>query len=96
MTFWLTCPATPPRDMFMELPEPFRPMIDVAVAGYTAPPNQDSPLDREAKRAMYQALYDPVLFEDEQRSLFDAMTRICASVDKVFRGARKGILLPEF
>ena len=79
-----------------DLMEPFRPMIDVAVAVYTASPNEDYALDRDAKRVMYQVLYDPILLDGEQRSLFDAMTRICASVDKVFRGERKSILLPEF
>lgn len=78
-----------------DLMEPFRPMVDIAVARYATAPNTEPLLDREAKRALYQALRQPVLVEGEQRTLFDALARLCASVVRGFRGEGSSLVLPE-
>ena len=78
-----------------DLMEPFRPMVDVAVARHTVATGENCPLDKDAKKSLYQAVYAPVILQKEQRSLFDALTRVCASMIKVFQGERKTIVLPE-
>lgn len=78
-----------------DLMEPFRPLVDRAVVHYTPPPDTDPPLDKEAKKILYQALREPVLLEGEQRTLFDALSRVCASLVRVFRGECSGLVLPE-
>ncbi len=78
-----------------DLMEPFRTLVDRAVVHYTAPPDIEPPLDKEAKRVLYQALREPVLLEGEQRTLFDALSRVCASLVRVFRGEGSSLVLPE-
>ena len=78
-----------------DLMEHFRPIIDKAKACFQ-PEQEGMPvLDQKAKRCLYEALYASVSFNGEQRSLFDALTRICASLVQVYRGNRRNILLPD-
>lgn len=78
-----------------DLMEPFRPLVDKAVARYV-PEDDNAPLlNREAKRILYEALYNPISFNEENRSLFDVLTRMCASMVQVYKGNRKNMLLPD-
>lgn len=79
-----------------DLMEPFRPLVDLAVVALTAPPLHQRELDPETKRALIAALLEPVEFQGEQRSLFDALARMAASIAKVYLGLRKGMDLPEW
>ena len=79
-----------------DLMEPFRPMIDQAVARHTVPPNQFAELDKDTKRILFNALLEPVRFEQERRSLFDTLARVAASLAQVYQGQRREMLLPEF
>lgn len=76
-----------------DLMEPFRPIVDEAVARITENnPFQD--LDPPTKRHLLSALLEPVSFQKEQRSLFDALARMAASLAQVYMGERRDMLLP--
>lgn len=77
-----------------DLMEPFRPIVDRAVARLTAPPDENRELDPETKRALYAALLEPVAFQGENRSLFDTLARMAASLAQVYLGLRREILVP--
>lgn len=79
-----------------DLMEPFRPLVDMAVARHTAPPNQFADIDKDAKKLLYGALLEPVMFGGERRSLFDALSRMAASLAQVYEGGRRDMLLPEW
>jgi CRISPR-associated protein Cas1 len=79
-----------------DLMEPFRPIIDQAVARHTAPPNEYAELDKDTKRVLLGALLEPVTYDGERRSLFDALARVTASLAQVYQGQRRELLLPEF
>jgi CRISPR-associated protein Cas1 len=78
-----------------DLMEPFRPVIDKAVACFEFEDPLKPRLDQKAKRALYEALYCTVSLNEEQRTLFDVLTRMCASIVQVYKGNRKNMILPD-
>jgi len=75
--------------------EPFRPIVDRAVALYAQEAQPRAPLDRTAKAALLEALTGRVFIDDEERSVFDAAARAASSLAQVYLGQRKRLVLPE-
>jgi CRISPR-associated protein Cas1 len=78
-----------------DLMEPFRPLVDRAVAGIVQEHGRDASLaDREVKRALLSALTGQVEVDGERRTLFDAAGRLAASLARNFSGQQTGLVLP--
>lgn len=79
-----------------DLMEPFRPVVDHAVARHVWENGPEAPLDKAAKTAVLSALmHGRFTLESEERSLFDIATRTTVSLARVFMGEEKQLLLPE-
>lgn len=78
-----------------DLMEPFRPIIDEAVARWVAERGAAAPLDAEAKAAILQGITGRWPLEGESRSLFDLLSRTASSLAAVFAGEGKDLVLPE-
>ncbi len=79
-----------------DLMEPFRPLVDGAVARWTDEYGSTSELNRQAKNAILTALMGRLKLSGEDRSLFDILGRVSASLASVFEGKRSKLLLPVF
>lgn len=75
--------------------EPFRPLVDRVAAGLAAQSGLDVGLDKETKRALLSAFMGRYVVEEEERSLFEVVSRLAVSLVAVFQGKRKELLLPE-
>jgi len=79
-----------------DLMEPFRPIVDRAVARHVWEHGKDAPLDRGAKSALLSALMrQRFKIESEERTLFDVAARTASSLAKIFAGEQQKLLLPE-
>jgi len=78
-----------------DLIEPFRPMVDRAVAAYCDVHGRDAAVDKQAKAFLVGALMGRFHLGKEQRSLFDIANRTAASLADVFAGKRRTLVLPE-
>ena len=79
-----------------DLMEPFRPIVDEAVAEWVAEHGPAAPLDRAAKAALVSALLDRRFrWKDAERTLFDVAVRMAASVAGCLGGKRSKLLLPD-
>jgi CRISPR-associated protein Cas1 len=78
-----------------DLMEPFRPLVDEAVARRVADRDPAEPLTSEAKADLLEALTARVELEGERRTLFDAAARCAQSLAAVVEGKAKSLLLPE-
>jgi CRISPR-associated protein Cas1 len=72
-----------------DLMEPFRPVVDRAVA--VAPIR---PIDSDAKRLLIGAVTDRYLVEGESRTLFDILTRLAQSLARVVMGENEHLSVP--
>ena len=78
-----------------DLMEPFRPLVDHAVAVLIKSTPKDAPLDRKSKAFLIESVLGPFLIEDELRGLFDIASRMAVSLVKVYAGSAKKLSLPE-
>lgn len=78
-----------------DLMEPFRPIVDRAVAQQVEMFGETVALNRETKGELIACVMDRVKIEGEWRTLFDALTRVGASLAQVFAGERRLLVLPE-
>ncbi len=78
-----------------DLIEPFRPVVDRAVASYCVAHGPEAPLDRQAKAALVGALMGRFTAGKQSRTLFDIAHRTAGSLADVFAGKRRTLLLPE-
>jgi CRISPR-associated protein Cas1 len=78
-----------------DLMEPFRPLVDRTVAEFLAFYGPDPAMDKTAKQGLIEGLTGRVRVGGEWRTVFDALTRMAASLAGVYAGERKEILLPE-
>ncbi len=78
-----------------DLMEPYRPVVDRAVARHVWEKGAAGPLDKEAKGALLRALGARYTLKGEERSLFDIAARMSASLAQVFAGERRDLALPE-
>lgn len=78
-----------------DLMEPFRPIVDGAVARLVDERGKDAAMNHDTKRAILESLTGRFRFEDEFRTLFDIISRTASSLAAVFMGERNDLLLPE-
>ncbi|HOX28679.1 MAG TPA: type II CRISPR-associated endonuclease Cas1 [bacterium] len=78
-----------------DLMEPFRPVVDRAVTLHCIEFGPAPALDKIAKTDILSALTATFDLNGEQRKLFDIAARAASSLDAVFAGKRKALLLPE-
>jgi len=78
-----------------DLMEPFRPLVDRAVALYIREKGKEAPMDKEAKAIMIGALTGRFDLEGESRTLFDIITRTASSLAQVFEGEVEELVLPD-
>ena len=78
-----------------DLMEPFRPVVDRAVVALCAARGPEAELDREAKAALIGALTARFHLAGEQRTLFDILGHVAASLVRVFGGEARELTLPE-
>jgi len=79
-----------------DLMEPFRPVVDRAVAEWVGMHGPDAPLDRAAKAALLEPLTGRFVLDGASRTLFDVLARTAASLVDVYAGQRRDLLLPEW
>lgn len=84
-----------PFPLASDLMEPFRPLVDEAVARHTDQNGRDAPLDKAAKAILLGALTGRLVLDGESRTLFDILAHTGASLAAVFAGERKELALPE-
>jgi len=78
-----------------DLMEPFRPIADHAAVALWQEAGPDAPLDRPAKQRILSSLYQRFDFEGEQRTLFDILSRVAASLVAVIYGRETKLRIPE-
>lgn len=78
-----------------DLMEPYRPLIDSAVAELVAEYGSDCPLDGESKARLVTVLTDRIDSEGEGRTVFDWISRTTASLAQVFLGETDGLFYPD-
>lgn len=78
-----------------DLMEPYRPIVDRAVAAVVNEFDDVPPLDQLTRSRLLQALTGGVVVAGEQRMLFDALARTAASLANVITGAADRLELPE-
>lgn len=78
-----------------DLMEPFRPMVDRAVAGLVDAAEGVPELSQFVRADLLRALTTNVLLEGERRTLFDATSRTAASLVQCICDDRRNLALPE-
>jgi CRISP-associated protein Cas1 len=77
-----------------DLMEPFRPVVDRAVAGVLDKKGQDVTLDKESKRELLEPLLGRFNCQQESRSLFDWVSRTAFSLAAVVEGRGSKLEIP--
>jgi CRISPR-associated protein Cas1 len=77
-----------------DLMEPFRPVVDEAIAVYLKEEDADLDLNPATKRVLLQALRRQVKVAEESHSIFTAAGFLCASLAMMYQGKRKKLTLP--
>jgi hypothetical protein len=75
--------------------EPFRPVVDRAVANLAELPGEDFPLDRESKRLLLEAILGRFTADGESRTLFDWASRSASSLAAAIEGRGERLELPD-
>lgn len=78
-----------------DLMEPYRPIVDRAVALHTREHGMDAAMDKDAKAALIRPLLDRFPIRGESRSLFEVVEATAVSLVKVFQGERKSVVVGE-
>jgi len=78
-----------------DLMEPFRPLVDRAVAELREQGEGDPPLDRGTKRAILEALLARFTDEGESRTLFDWVSRTASSLAAAVESGEKKLEIPS-
>jgi CRISPR-associated protein Cas1 len=75
--------------------EPFRPLVDRAVAKWIQQHDAKEPLDREAKQFLLENVVRRFVVEGEERTLFDIVGRVAASLVRAVMGESKQLEITE-
>ncbi len=78
-----------------DLMEPFRPMVDEVVYRLVAETGAETPLDRDTKQALIEAILGRVEVDGASRTLFDTLARTAGSLVDIFAGERTTLVLPD-
>ncbi len=80
-----------------DIMEPFRPIVDEAVVKVVEFIGDNAILDKSTKKILIGEIYERRLeMKGESRNIFDAASRISASLADVFASKRRKLELPEF
>jgi len=80
-----------------DLMEPFRAIVDDAVYCTVMDKGPTAPLDKESKKTIINNMINKQFkTKDGSRHLFDIMTKMTASLAKIYTGERSSFYLPEF
>jgi CRISP-associated protein Cas1 len=79
-----------------DLMEPFRVVVDRESYAILSSRKEEVSLDREVKAQLIGALTGRFLHQGEARTLFDIVARIATSLNEVYAGSSKGLILPSF
>lgn len=78
-----------------DLMEPFRPIIDRAVALLVDEFGPKSEFTTEVKTKLLDSLTGRVKMKGELRTIFESTTRLASSLANVFMGTAKSLIIPE-
>ncbi|SRR5579871_295306 len=78
-----------------DLMEPFRPIVDLAVAQWVEKNDPSEPLDGETKRWILERLVCRFEVDGEERTLFDCAGQLAASVMRAIMSGAKELEVPE-
>lgn len=78
-----------------DLVEPFRPLVDRAVWEWVQDHDPAEPLDREARAWLLRPILRRYVFDGEERSLFDLISRTASSLARAFLGEERKLKIPE-
>lgn len=78
-----------------DLMEPYRPLVDRAVARLVDEADRVPEIDQPTRAALIGSLTGCVRMEGETWTLFDALSRMCASLVQAVAGEGNPMLLPE-
>lgn len=78
-----------------DLMEPFRPLVDRAVAALADAKGQQAEFDREAKQAILKALLDRFDWQGESRTLFDWVSRCAFSLAAALEDRSRKLEIPR-
>jgi CRISPR-associated protein Cas1 len=78
-----------------DLMEPFRPLVDKAVALLIREVGTNSLLNTAIKKKIIEALLSTFYIDGEERSLFSILARAASSLADVYSGTRKKLNLPD-
>jgi CRISP-associated protein Cas1 len=79
-----------------DLMEPFRPTVDRSVAEYCRNAKEFDSLTAAAKQTIISDLTGRYIIDGEQRTLFDAATRLACSLADAFMGKADKLALPRW
>ena len=75
--------------------EPFRPLIDRAVSELVADDLHDAALDKSIKPRLIEPIMGRYRIDGEERTLFDILGRLTASLAAVFEQRQERLDLPD-
>jgi CRISPR-associated protein Cas1 len=78
-----------------DLMEPFRPMIDRAVAALLTDTAAEAPMDKTVKARLIAPVMDRYSLDGERRTLFDILGRLASSLAGVFEEQQTRLNLPD-
>lgn len=78
-----------------DLMEPFRPLVDRAVALWCETHSPDDPIDKETKTALLAPLLDRYRVRGEERTLFDILATAAAALTQAVLANRRSLDLPR-
>ena len=78
-----------------DLMEPYRTLVDRAVASWVKENDPEGPLDQRTRRYLLGALLRGREWKGEERSLFDWMGQVAGSAVEVLKRQRRELFLPE-
>lgn len=78
-----------------DLMEPYRPIVDYAVAHYTTVQGKPKRVDKEFKAYIIKSLTKRQEIENEQRTLFDCAQKTANSIVNIYEDKQKNVTLPK-
>lgn len=78
-----------------DLMEPYRPLVDYAVVQFIKDKDDFIELNKEAKQYLIQSLLKKYKLKDEERTLFDVISRTAVSLCHMFEGKNQNLVIPE-
>lgn len=83
-----------PFSLASDLMEPFRPLVDETVARIVYQQGGDVTLGRDIKRELIAQTVRPIEMGGETRTLFSILAKTASSLEAIYGGKRKNLLLP--